>query len=314
MYEIYEVLKIMKYYFILNPAAGKNRKALSMIPDIQKICEKHKLDYRIHISKSGKDITQFVQQTASDGGSYRFYAFGGDGTLNDLINGCIGCENREVGVFPMGTGNDFVKNFDIDEKDFFDIENQLFAESIKVDTIKAGDKHCINMCNIGFDANIGLDMPKFKKLPFVSNHAAYGMSVAYNLMKKLGRPLKIYADDRPLLIGDTLMCAVANGVSCGGGFYVTPKARITDGLIDVSAVITPPSPARVPLYLKHFLAATQLDAKEMKPYIRYTRCKKVRIIAPKPFSMVNDGEGETQTDITFEICPSSVNFILPGKD
>ncbi len=300
----------MKNIFILNPAAGKNKKALSIIPDIQKICEKHNIEYRIHISKSGSDITDFVKRTIADGGKYRLYAFGGDGTLNNIINGCMGNENCEIGVFPMGTGNDFVKNFDIDEKDFFDIHKQLTGKSIKVDAIKFDDKYCINMCNIGFDANIGLDMPKFKKMPMVSNKAAYGMSVVYNLLKKLGIPMKIYADDKPLYIGDTLMCAVANGISCGGGFYVTPKAQVNDGLIDVSAVLTP-SPMQIPMYAKHLLAATHLDSEDMKPYVKYTRRKKVRIVASKPFAMANDGEEERPVDVTFEIVPQAINFILP---
>ncbi len=300
----------MKYLFLLNPAAGKNKKTLSMIPDIQKICEKNGLNYRIHISKSGKDITQFVKDTLAQPGEYRFYAFGGDGTLNNLVNGCAGCDRREIGVFPLGTGNDFIKNFDMDEKDFLDIENQLFGESVKIDTIKFGDKYCINMCNIGFDANIGLDMPKFKKMPLVSNQAAYGMSVVYNLLKKLGMPMKIYADDKPLFVGHTLMCAVANGISCGGGFYVTPKAKVNDGYIDVSAVVTPKT-TQIPMYAKHLLAATHLDSRNMKPFVKYTKAKKVRISAGRKFAMANDGEAEYPIDITFEIAPRSVNFIIP---
>ena len=300
----------MKYVFILNPAAGKNKKALSLIPEIQTVCEKHGLDYQIHISKSGSDITEFVKHCCRQGGKFRFYAFGGDGTLNNAINGCIGCKNAEVGVFPMGTGNDFIKNFDAEQKDFFDIEKQLFSPAHVIDAIRYNGKYCVNMCNIGFDANIAVDMPMFKKIPLVGNHTAYGLSVAYNLLKKLGTPMKIYADDKPLLIGNTLMCAVSNGISCGGGFYVTPKAHIDDGLIDVSAVV-PPTAAKLPTYIKHFLAATQLDAPEMKPYINYTQCKKVTISSPRKFALVNDGEAEYLKEVTFEIVPRCVKFIVP---
>ncbi len=302
----------MKNIFILNPAAGKNKKALSIIPDIQKICEKQNVDNRIHISKSGSDITDFVQRTTADGGRYRFYAFGGDGTLNNILNGCVGNDNCEIGVFPMGTGNDFVKNFDIEEKDFFDIRKQLAGKSIKVDSIKFNGKYCLNMINVGFDANIGLDMPKFKKMPLVSNKTAYGMSLVYNLLKKLGTPMKVYADDKLLYGGDTLMCAVSNGISCGGGFYVTPKALTGDGLIDVSAVVTPKR-TQIPMYAKHLLGATHLDSSEMKPYVKYAQRKKVRIVSARPLDMVNDGEKETLTDITFEMVPASVNFILPQQ-
>ena len=302
----------MNYIFILNPAAGKNKKALSLIPDIQKICEKHHLEYQIHISKSSEDITNFVKYCCDTGESCRFYAFGGDGTLNNVINGCVHRKNAEVGVIPLGSGNDFIKNFDLSENDFFDIEKQLFSPSVKVDTITYNGKHCINMCNIGFDANIAVDMPKFKKIPLVGNHTAYGMSVVYNLMKKLGIPMEIYADNKPLLVGNTLMCAVSNGISCGGGFYVTPKALVNDGKIDISAVI-PPTLANLPVYVKHFLAGTQLDAPAMNSYINYTRCTKARISSKKKFALVNDGEVEYLYEVEFEIVPDSVKFIVPSK-
>jgi len=300
----------MNYIFILNPAAGKNKKALSLIPDIQKLCKKNGLHYQIHISESGEEITRFVNAMCGDGQQYRVYAFGGDGTLNNVLNGCIGAENVEVGVIPMGTGNDFIKNFGVDEKDYFDIEKQLFAPSRKIDTICYNGKYCVNMCNIGFDANIAVDMPMFKKIPLVGNHTAYGLSVVYNLMKKLGMYMEIYADGKLLYKGNTLMCAVANGISCGGGFYVTPKASADDGLIDISAVVTPTF-TQLPMYIKSFLTATHLENPAMKPYINYTTCKKARIVARKNFALVNDGEAEYLSDVSFEIVPEAVNFIVP---
>ncbi|MBQ8604345.1 MAG: YegS/Rv2252/BmrU family lipid kinase [Oscillospiraceae bacterium] len=302
----------MKYVFILNPAAGKNKKALNMIPNIQKLCKKHGLSYQIHISRSAEDITEFVRNCCLSGEQYRFYAFGGDGTLNNVINGCIYSPNTEVGVIPMGTGNDFIKNFDVDEKDFFDIEKQLFSTSVTIDAIKYNDKYCINICNMGFDANTAMDMPAFKKIPMVSNKMAYNLSIAYNVAKKLGRYMEVYADDKLLFKGDLLMCAVSNGISCGGGFYVTPKASVNDGLIDVSAV-TPPHRIKLGMFVKHFSAGTQLDAPEMRKYVHFTRAKKVRVTAKKRFGLVNDGEGEYLRDVEFEIVPGCLKFIVPEK-
>ena len=152
------------YIFILNPAAGKNKTALNMIPDIQKICGKQGLKYQIHISQSGEDITNFVKMLCENEDKYyRFYAFGGDGTLSQVINGCVNRPNARVGVFPLGTGNDFVRNLDTDKKSFFDLKKQLFSDTVKIDTIKYNNRYCINICNMGFDANTAVDMPKFKK-------------------------------------------------------------------------------------------------------------------------------------------------------
>ena len=301
----------MEYIFILNPAAGKNKTALNMIPSVQKACKKAELHYQIHISESGEDITNYVKMMCADQSKkFRFYAFGGDGTLNQVINGCVGKENAEVGVFPLGTGNDFIRNFDVDTKDFFDLEKQLFSQSVKTDTIKYNDKHCINICNMGFDANTAVDMPKFKKIPIIGKSMAYNLSIAYNVCKKLGRYMEIYVDDRLLFKGDTLMCAVSNGIACGGGFKVTPRAITNDGLIDVNVAL-PPSRVKLPLFVKNFSNGTQYEDPAMKKYIRYAQCKKVTVKAAKPFALVNDGEAEYLQQVSFEIVPDSINFIVP---
>jgi len=303
----------INYIFILNPAAGKNKTALNMIPDIQKICGKQGLKYQIHISQSGEDITNFVKMLCENEDKYyRFYAFGGDGTLSQVINGCVNRPNARVGVFPLGTGNDFVRNLDTDKKSFFDLKKQLFSDTVKIDTIKYNGRYCVNICNMGFDANTAVDMPKFKKIPVVGKSMAYNMSIVYNVCKKLGRYMEIYCDDRLLYKGDTLMCAVSNGIACGGGFKVTPRAVVNDGLIDVN-VTTPPSRVKLPLFVKNFSNGTQYEDPAMKEYIHYAQCRKVTVKAAKPFALVNDGEAEYLQEVSFEIMPASINFIIPKE-
>ncbi len=304
----------MEYIFILNPAAGKNKTALNMIPSIQKACKKAGLHYQIHISESGEDITNYVKMMCADEGkNFRFYAFGGDGTLNQVINGCACKPNAEVGVFPLGTGNDFIRNFDADSKDFFDLEKQLFSPSVKTDTIVYNGKHCINICNMGFDANTAVDMPKFKKIPVIGKSMAYNLSIAYNVCKKLGRYMEIYVDDNLLFKGDTLMCAVSNGIACGGGFKVTPRAVTNDGLIDVNVAL-PPNRIKLPLFVKNFSNGTQYEDSRMDKYIRYAQGRKVTVKGAKPFALVNDGEAEYLQEVSFEIVPASINFIVPSHN
>lgn len=302
----------MEYIFVANPAAGKNKDALSLIPKIQKVCQKHRINPVVHISQSGEEIERYIN-SLSDAGSYRIYAIGGDGTLNNVVNGIKEGIKARVGVIPMGTGNDFVRNFSADGVDFFDIEAQIISPSQKVDCIKAGDRLCVNLCNIGFDANVAVDMPKFKRLPGVTNNMAYTMSIVYNLVHKLGRPLKVYADDSLFFEGSALMCAVGNGIACGGGFFVTPKACPDDGLIDLSVTQPPFSRIRLPDFLSGFTRGTQLEKKSLAKYIHYSKCKKVRIESLVPINMVNDGERIFVKEMEFEILPDALEFIVPKK-
>ena len=300
----------MRYIFVVNPAAGKDKKALSLIPEIQKVCEKTGAECEIYISKSGEGITDYVGKCCEKGEEIRFYAIGGDGTLNRVVNGRVGWRNVAVGVIPLGTGNDFIKTVNLPRGKFFDIEAQINGDIHPCDLLMYNGKYSVNMVNIGFDADVAADMPKFKGVSFITNDMAYKLALFYNFTKKLGRELEIYTDDKLLYKGDVLMCAIGNGISCGGGFLVTAKAKTDDGLIDVSAV-TPPPRLQLPGFIKYFTAGVQFESPKVQPYIHFSRCKTVKITGKKPFSVVNDGESEKLTEIQCKIVPGGFNFIIP---
>ncbi len=303
----------MKYVFILNPAAGKDKKALGYVPLIQKIRKERGISEQIYISKSGEDIIKFVSALAETGDEYRIYAFGGDGTLNKVVNGCAGKENVEVGVFPMGTGNDFIKSTPFSRKDYLDVNRQMDGESRRVDLIRYDGKYCINMCNMGFDARVAIDMPSFKKIPFVSNKAAYNLALVKNLTGRLGRYIEVEVDGKPYYKGEAAFCCAGNGISAGGGFYMTPKARTDDGLIDLCIVDVPPLIRRAH-YTKCFSLGTQLDDPVTKDTVHYTQCSSFSIKATEDLALVNDGEGEYIRRMSFEIVPLALRFITPSKE
>ena len=138
----------------------------------------------------------------------KFFVCGGDGSLNEVLNGSFGFPNVAVGVVPVGTGNDFIRNF-ADKKLFLDLKNQLQGDTRKVDIIKytyeivkdekkyVKTSYCANMFNMGFDCEAADMMQKMKKIPFVSGHFAYVLGVLVVLIKKMGA--NIYKNKKPLL-------------------------------------------------------------------------------------------------------------------
>ncbi len=301
----------MKYIFIVNPAAGKQNKILQYIPNVQKLCAKLKLDYIIHVSESGQGIRKYLRQACTDTSvEIRVYAIGGDGTLSHVVNGCVGFSHVEVGVIPLGTGNDFIRNFNGKIENFLDVERQMIATSQPVDAIRFREEYCINMLNMGLDANVGHDMPKFKKLPFVGNKGAYNLSLVTNLAKKLGRYIEIYGDDQLIYKGEVALCCVANGIACGGGFSLTPSAKIDDGYLDVAYVLVPKR-ILLPTIIGHVNKGTQYEELPTRNYMKTVRCKKVRIVSDKKVLLVNDGETSFLTDCTFTIEEKAIRFIQP---
>ena len=101
----------MKHLFIINPAAGKYDHTGEFTQKIREACDKRCLAYEILVSRAPGDCTRIAQAAAATGDPVRIYACGGDGTLNEVVNGAVGYRNAAVTHFPGGSGNDFIRIF-----------------------------------------------------------------------------------------------------------------------------------------------------------------------------------------------------------
>ena len=102
----------MKSFFIINPAAGKEAGKQEFIKKAEDIGQKLKMNVSVYTTKEKGDGFRFVREVCSTfrGEELRFFACGGDGTMNEVINALDGTEKVSFGVVPLGTGNDFVRN------------------------------------------------------------------------------------------------------------------------------------------------------------------------------------------------------------
>jgi diacylglycerol kinase (ATP) len=105
----------MEHIFIINPAAGKADHSKEIIEKLKQY--DGQINYSVYITKGPGDAIKYcnnfmmMKSKKKDAETYRFYACGGDGTLNEVINGVVGFDNVEVASNSIGSGNDFCKNF-----------------------------------------------------------------------------------------------------------------------------------------------------------------------------------------------------------
>ena len=136
----------MKHIFIINPAAGKKDSRQRVYTMAEALKKKHNLDVECMLTKSRRHATALTRAIAETGDYVRFYACGGDGTVNEIANGIAGFPNAAMTCIPIGTGNDFLKNFGKDaEPLFLDAENLWNGDVTPLDLIDCNGKYCLTI-------------------------------------------------------------------------------------------------------------------------------------------------------------------------
>ncbi|HEY5585625.1 MAG TPA: diacylglycerol kinase family protein [Ruminiclostridium sp.] len=294
----------MKHIFIINPTAGKG-KSLELIPFIEE-CFKDKVEeLAIRVTEYPGHATEIAKEY-SVSGKCRIYSIGGDGTVNEVVNGIAGTE-ATLGVIPTGSGNDFIRSFqsEFDIKDM--IVNTINGEERSIDLARVNDKYFINISSIGFDANVGFNADKFKKVPGVSGSMAYLISIIYTVFKKKICNVNIDIDDKKMKV-KVLLVAIANGRYYGGGFIPTPDAKLDDGLLDICLVSEMSRFQIINLFPK-YKKGLHTHLKQVSLF----KCKRINIESEEDLCLNIDGEIVTAQNINFEILENAIKVIFPIK-
>lgn len=299
----------MKHIFLVNPEAGNKRAPRALIPKIRQACEEAGVEYDIHLTESAEEIIDYTKRRASGGGPIRFYACGGDGTLNSALCGMVTFSNAELGHVPCGTGNDFVRNFH-NRPYFLDIRKQLAGTVEALDVIRAGDSYAMNMVNIGVDCDVVAEAGRLKNETMLKGSLAYGVAAIKVLLEGRTYRMRMEFDNGVTIDEELFLIGVANGSFCGGGFRSAPRASLSDGLLDVCA-IRPVGGLEVVKLLASYRKGTHLDNPKYAPHIVYQTCKRLVIEAHEPVNVALDGEIVEFAKMEFDTLPQAVKFSVP---
>lgn len=304
----------MKYIFIVNPNAGGKGAASKFAECIEDIAVARNLDYKIYFTEYKNHAGEIVEREYSPTETVRYYAVGGDGTLLEIARAAIGKENAQIGVFPLGSGNDYIRQFG-KASDFLDIEAQLDGNAIAVDAIETLEGDALNICSLGLDAAVAYNMDKFKRIPFVSGSLAYELSLVKCLCGKIGEELEIKlktTEGEVNLQGNFIFALAANGQFYGGGYKGAPVSVCNDGLLDFVLIRKPPLikiPAMVGIYKK----GGHLENRKFADYLSFYRGYEMEIKSKKEAVANRDGECDLVKHELFKIKPRATSFVLPKQ-
>ena len=295
----------MEHLFIINPAAGKQGRTAGLTAVIRAACEKRGLTYRIAVSERAGDCTRIAREAAETGADLHIYACGGDGTLNEVVEGAAGHPNAAITSFSGGSGNDFIRMFS-DPSAFRDLERLLDYQEAEFDLIDCNGDHAVNICSVGLDARIGTRVAEYKRLPGVNGSMAYILSTVVNVFRGISEHYVVEINGETIDADQTMIC-VANGRFYGGGFNPVPDASPCDGWLDVLLVKK----------LNLLQVATVIGKYKKGMYaqlpdlVRHIRTKVVRITCDAETAINLDGELRRAKVVDMRLTGERIRFFYP---
>lgn len=296
----------MRHLFIINPIAGKGS-AIKYKEIIEEYFKDKDEFYDIRITEGPEQATDIVKNYDYSE-ECNVYSVGGDGTLNEVINGLIG-KNASLGIIPAGSGNDFVRTY-LDKSKLTNIlKETIEGKSKEIDIGCINNKYFINISAIGFPADVNLNAKIFKNQYVISGSLAYILGAIVSLFKFKYEKIKFIIDGEEI-DDEMFLFALANGRYYGGGIVLAPDAEISDGTLDFYG-IKKTNPYKILRYLIAFL--TKKDIREFKDTY-YNKCKTLKIISEKEIISNIDGEIIKANEFNFEIIPKGIKLIIPNDD
>jgi diacylglycerol kinase (ATP) len=241
--------------FIHNPAAG-NRK-LSLEKETIKKYFKDETLIDIITTKGPCEATEHVYREIDN--YDLFVAIGGDGTVNEVGKALIGT-GRSLGIVPVGSGNGLARELNMKMNPNLAMSQLGKSGEITIDTISVNNLTCLNVAGVGFEAEVAHDFNNHKRRGFLS----YTISTLRSFYKYNPVKIEMKMDDRMESV-NAFTVSFSNSRQFGNNAYISPLARLDDGLIDISVLTGFPRSA-APLIIMRLFGKTLHKSKYYKVY------------------------------------------------
>jgi len=230
---------------IVNPAAGEGR-AQRLRPWLQQRLKFAGSGARIVESRAPGHARELALH-AADGGHDRVVAVGGDGTVQEVVNGLLESETGlPLGILAGGSGNDLARSLALPHRATDALAVALGAMTQEIDILRAtrgsgstaSHRYFAAAGGMGFDAQVASAMARARRR-WQHGRLGYALTTLRELVRFRNRRVQITlqtADGEQVLDRCVLFVAVANGMYYGGGMQICPEASLADGWFDVCVV------------------------------------------------------------------------------
>lgn len=288
---------------VFNPIAGQASSLEQDLHAARDVLREHGWHVDLRPTEGPGDGTRIAREAAAEG-YHVVIAAGGDGTINEVVNGLAGTQTA-LGALPIGTVNVWVREIGLPLQPRAAAEALLTAQVRTIDLGRAGDRYFLLMAGVGFDAAVVEEMrPDEKRRLGVFAYAFRALMTAWNFR---GIRARIVIDGR-VVRSRVLLVVVGNSQLYGGIVKITARARIDDGLLDV-CIIKGNSLLGLPLRALSIL----LRRYSLDPRIEYHRGRVVRVETRAPLEVQVDGDHVGRTPMMFRAMPGALRVLVPTQ-
>lgn len=312
------------YHVVVNPSSCSG-KGIVLWGSVEEELKKANVEYEVYFSEKSGDIKKRMEElSALPDSEVDVILLGGDGTVNEALQGMNPLSKFVLGYLPTGSSNDLARDLKASFNPAEAIKHIISQDNIINMDIgvvhyedeelskKYGDRRFSVSAGIGFDAAICAEAMHSKMKDRLNKiglgkltYGGIGIKQVFSAPKS---PCKLWLDDSdtPIVFDKIFFIAFMNHKFEGGGFKFCPDADYSDGILDlctVGAVSIPTFMMALPKAAK----GTHFSVKGLAPY----KAKKARIHIDTPLWVHTDGEVEAKaTDITVTLCEERLKFII----
>ncbi len=307
----------LKPLLIYNPAANKG-KAGKILPEVEEILRDAGFSYDLSATAGPGDALSFARLATAEKRPL-VVAAGGDGTVNEVINGLMeanpnGNDRPVLAVLPVGRGNDFAFGVGIpgELNEAVRVLREGRERIIDIGRVTGGDyprgRFFGNGVGLGFDTVVGFEAARMK---WIQGAASYLAAVVKTIFLYARAPVYEVVMDGETILQPFLMISIMNGRRMGGMFLMAPQSDNSDGELDLCLAGQVAQIKILPLAVK-FIGGKQ----DGHPAIRMARARRISVRAIEG-TIPAHADGETICEkgqaLTIEIFPASLKVISSPK-
>lgn len=315
--KVFELSTSSKWFAIVNPKAGGG-KGFADWPRIKNLLHKHHIDFDFQFTQRKYHAVELAVW-AINNGFEKVLVVGGDGTLNEAVNGVFMQQKKRVqeiliGVIGVGTGNDWQRMYSFPRSydgkvEAIKNENTFLQDVGKVDFFESRvnqSRYFVNTAGLGFDAEVALGTNRLKENGR-KGKVLYMLSMLSALISYQSTLASISIDDQKFG-GKTFSVTLGIGKYSGGGLLQVPFAQPDDGLFDIT-IISNIKRWDVVRNIYRLFNGTILKHPKIEGY----QGKEIFVSSRPPVNLEVDGESLGTSPFKFTIIPKSIKVVV-GAD